>query len=215
MFTLATIMTCSLLYDFSLLGKRWSKVVKWTAFVVPVIGITIAMSLLLFQRSITRFNSILMRNEQIIEQPIQMETLTSRIVNESLQFITQKHQERFLLMTSFLKVHTAHFPSADFAGKSKHGKYGDCVMELDYAVGQIIDHLERLKIRDNTFIYFSSDNGGHLEEYSIDREFEGGYNGEFKGGKGQGMETRKKNFNIMIIDFHHYDCNQPSINLVN
>lgn len=163
-FTLATIMTFSLLYDFSKLGKRTSKAVKWTAFVVPVIGILITLSLLLFQQNITRLNSILMRNEEVIEQPIQMETLTDRIVNESLHFITQKHQERFLLMASFLKVHTAHFPSANFTGKSKHGKYGDCVMELDYAVGQIIDHLERLKIRDNTFIYFSSDNGGHIEE---------------------------------------------------
>ena len=57
---------------------------------------------------------------------------------------------------------------------------------LDWAIGQIIDQLDHLKIRDNTFIYFSSDNGGHLEEYSINREYEGGFNGQFKGGKGQG-----------------------------
>ena len=72
-----------------------------------------------------------MRNEEIIEQPIQMETLTSRLVNESIHFINKhSNKQRFLLMTSFLKMHTAHFPSEDFSGKSKHGKYGDCIMEL-------------------------------------------------------------------------------------
>lgn len=117
-----------------------------------------------------------------------MDTLTNRIIKESKNFISKQHQnnQSFLLMTSFLKMHTAHFPSAKFTGKSKHGKYGDCIMELDYAVGQIIDHLEKLKIRDNTFIYFSSDNGGHLEEFNLKGEYEGGYNGEFKGGKGHG-----------------------------
>lgn len=185
-FTLATIMTCSLLFDFSIFGKRTSKFVKWTTLVLSIFGILLTLTLLLFQKNITRFNSILMRNEKIIEQPIQMETLTDRILNESLSFITKQYNDnqRFLLMTSFLKVHTAHFPSTNFSGKSKHGKYGDCIMELDYAVGRIIDRLEQLKIRDNTFIYFSSDNGGHLEEYNVDHQYEGGYNGQFKGGKG-------------------------------
>ena len=153
---LSTILICSSLYNFSRLGKKTSKIVKWTAIVVSTIGIILVFGLLIFQKNIDRFNSILMRNEDIIEQPIQMDTMTDRIINESRQFIAKQHQnnEKFLLVTSFLKVHTAHFPNANFEGKSKHGKYGDCVMELDYAIGQIIDHLEELKIRDNTFIYF-------------------------------------------------------------
>lgn len=80
----------------------------------------------------------------------------------------------------------AHFPSDKFSGKSKFGKYGDCVLELDNAVGQILKVLQELNIENNTFVYFSSDNGAHLEEVNLNGEPEGGSNGIFRGGKGHG-----------------------------
>lgn len=41
----------------------------------------------------------------------------------------------FLLVLSYLHVHTALFASQGFAGKSQHGVYGDAVEELDWSVG--------------------------------------------------------------------------------
>ena len=41
----------------------------------------------------------------------------------------------FLLVLSFLHVHTALFSSKDFAGKSQHGSYGDAAEEMDWSVG--------------------------------------------------------------------------------
>ena len=38
-------------------------------------------------------------------------------------------------------------------------RYGDAVMELDYGVGQILGKLKQLGLDDNTFAFFSSDNG--------------------------------------------------------
>ncbi len=32
-------------------------------------------------------------------------------------------------------------------------------MELDYSIGQILNKLRSLKIQNNTFVFFSSDNG--------------------------------------------------------
>lgn len=77
-------------------------------------------------------------------------------------------------------------PTDEFKGKSKHGKYGDCLLEMDKAVGAMIDLLEELNIANNTFTYFSSDNGAHLEEVSRHGEPEGGSNGIYRGGKGHG-----------------------------
>lgn len=37
--------------------------------------------------------------------------------------------------------------------------YGDAVMELDYSVGQILSQIRNLGIQNNTFVFFSSDNG--------------------------------------------------------
>ena len=54
-------------------------------------------------------------------------------------------------------------------------------MEMDYGVGRVLDFLEKNNLKENTFVYFSSDNGGHLEEVGIDGEQEGGFNGIYKG----------------------------------
>jgi Sulfatase len=53
---------------------------------------------------------------------------------------------------------------------------------MDWGVGQIVNCLERLGVLNNTLIYFTSDNGGHVEE--IDHETgrrEGGWNGIYRG----------------------------------
>lgn len=49
--------------------------------------------------------------------------------------------------------------------------YGDAVMELDYSVGKILAQLDDLGIKNNTFVFFTSDNGaavmsgpGHSED---------------------------------------------------
>lgn len=38
-------------------------------------------------------------------------------------------------------------------------RYGDAVMELDYSIGQILSWLQKLGIENNTFVFFTSDNG--------------------------------------------------------
>ena len=54
-------------------------------------------------------------------------------------------------------------------------------MEMDNGIGNILDFLRDNNLRDNTFVYFSSDNGGHLEEVGLNGEQEGGFNGLYKG----------------------------------
>lgn len=43
----------------------------------------------------------------------------------------------FLLVLSYLHVHTALYASENFKGKSKHGLYGDAVEETDWSVGML------------------------------------------------------------------------------
>lgn len=67
-------------------------------------------------------------------------------------------------------------------GASAHGQYGDNVMEMDWSVGKMLDALDKHGVTDNTIVYFSSDNGGHIEEFNVvTQEREGGYNGIFSG----------------------------------
>ena len=41
-------------------------------------------------------------------------------------------------------------------------RYGDAVRELDDSVGRILQKLKDLSISNNTFVFFTSDNGGAL-----------------------------------------------------
>lgn len=48
-------------------------------------------------------------------------------------------------------------------------------------LGQIMQTLERLNLKQNTLVYMTSDQGPHLEEISIHGEMHGGYSSIYKG----------------------------------
>ena len=50
------------------------------------------------------------------------------------------------------------------------------ILEIDFAVGEIMEKLEKIEMDDDTLIYFTSDHGSH-----IDLGTDGGSNGNFKG----------------------------------
>src|SRR6202030_654418 len=46
-----------------------------------------------------------------------------------------------------------------FAGKTGFGDFPDALAEMDAHVGEILDAVDDLRIRDNTIVVFTSDNG--------------------------------------------------------
>ncbi|XP_074463062.1 steryl-sulfatase [Larus michahellis] len=144
--------------------------------------------LIFFFYHFRHLNCFLMRDHQIIQQPLSYENLTQRLTKEAMQFIGRNTNAPFLLVLSYLHVHTALYASKNFSGKSKHGLYGDAVEEMDWSVGQVLDVLEKYNLSDNTLVYFTSDQGAHVEEISSSGEVHGGYNGIYKGGKSMNWE---------------------------
>ncbi|XP_070814236.1 steryl-sulfatase [Chaetodon trifascialis] len=134
------------------------------------------------------FNCVLMRDHRVVEQPFAPENLTQRMTQEAVDFIERNSERPFLLFFSFLHVHTALFTSAAFRGTSSHGIYGDAVHEVDWIVGQIMQTLDRLRLRENTLVYLTSDQGAHLEEISARGEVHRGWNGIYKAGKSTNWE---------------------------
>ena len=70
-------------------------------------------------------NSILMRDYEVVEMPIRLHGVTTRLVQEGVEFMEkQVSDERpFLLFMSWLQVHTALHAVEPFAGNSKHGTF--------------------------------------------------------------------------------------------
>ena len=127
---------------------------------------------------------IVMRNFDIVQQPVDLTNFTHRLLHEVNNYLNQRYQDNqpFLLVVSWIQVHTALHASALHRGKSVHGRYGDEVEEMDWSIGQVLKTLDKLGMTDNTFVYMTSDNGGHVEE-RLYNEFgpQGGWNGIYSG----------------------------------
>jgi arylsulfatase A-like enzyme len=65
----------------------------------------------------------------------------------------------FYAYVPFTLVHFPTLPNPKFAGKTGYGDFPDSVAEMDAHVGDILDAVDALGIRDNTIVVFTSDNG--------------------------------------------------------
>ncbi|XP_053437134.1 arylsulfatase H [Nycticebus coucang] len=134
---------------------------------------------------VRRWNCILMRNHEIVQQPMREERVSSLMLKEALAFMERYKREPFLLLFSLLHVHTPLITREKFVGHSKYGLYGDNVEEMDWMVGKILDALDQNHAANRTLVYFTSDNGAWLESQNGVAQV-GGWNGVYKGGKGMG-----------------------------
>ncbi len=124
----------------------------------------------------------LWRDDKVIESPAQVETLTRRYTEEAVSFIQQNRDRPFFLYLSHTMPHTPVRPSPEFAGKSKHGPYGDVVEELDWSTGQVLDALRAAGIDEHTLVVFTSDNGPWVAG-SNKKRIKGGSAGPLRGAK--------------------------------
>jgi uncharacterized sulfatase len=103
---------------------------------------------------------------------------TALFTAEAVRFIEESGDERFFLYLAHKDPHQPFFPSAQFAGRSPAGPYGDAVSELDWSVGEIVAALRRTGLAENTLVVVTSDNGPWFE----------GSPGSLRGRKGQSYE---------------------------
>ncbi|MEP3389970.1 MAG: arylsulfatase [Reichenbachiella sp.] len=94
-----------------------------------------------------------------------------------------KDDNPFFMCVNFAKNHQPNLPSKQFAGKSPaKSKYADCVMEMDYNVGRVMDKIRDLGIEENTIVIYTVDNGAWQDVYP-----DAGYT-PFRGSKGTDRE---------------------------
>jgi arylsulfatase A len=121
----------------------------------------------------------LFRNNEVVEKaPVNQELLTRNYTNEATNWIKKNSSGPFMLYFAHTFPHIPLHASDEFIGKSRGGLYGDTVEELDWSVGQVLKALDDAGVADNTFVFFTSDNGPWFE----------GSSGAFRGRKGQTLD---------------------------
>jgi len=108
------------------------------------------------------WNVPLLKDQKIIERPADQTTITKRYGEQAVQFIKQNKDNPFFLYLPHNLPHVPLFRSQEFQGQSERGLYGDVIEEIDHTVGQILNTLRELELDQNTFVFFTSDNGPWL-----------------------------------------------------
>ncbi|MGK2863419.1 MAG: sulfatase family protein [Chitinophagaceae bacterium] len=83
-------------------------------------------------------------------------------------FIDKNLRQPFFLYYSLTEPHVPRMPSTMFKGKSGLGYRGDAILQIDWAVGEIMKQLDHPGITNNTLIIFTSDNGPVLDDGYLD-----------------------------------------------
>ena len=125
----------------------------------------------------------LMRDETVIERPADQHTVTRRYAEQAVSFIEANRDRPFFLYLPHTMPHMPLFRSESFRDRSSAGVYGDVIEEVDWAVGQVLETLERLDLAERTLVVFTSDNGPW-----ISYETHGGSAGPLRHGKGTTFE---------------------------
>ncbi|XP_072283591.1 arylsulfatase L-like [Pyxicephalus adspersus] len=159
--------------------------IPWIMFIFAFVGTIFFLYWYVAFAFLSHWNCILMRNFDIVEQPMDMDLKANQIVEETKSFITRKKNGPFLLFVSFLHIHTPYYTTKRFRGRSKHDLYGDNIEEMDWMVGEILETIKKESLRNNTLTYFTSDHGAYLEGMVGSPHLKG-YNGIYRGGKGMG-----------------------------
>jgi arylsulfatase A-like enzyme len=99
---------------------------------------------------------------EIIEKETDQRLLTRRYTEHAIRFINENKENPFFLYLPYTFPHVPLYASEEFEGTSKRGLYGDVVQEIDWSVGEILKVLRANGLEENTFVFFTSDNGPWL-----------------------------------------------------
>ena len=106
------------------------------------------------------------------------------LAKKGVEYVGQhaKTGKPFFLYLPLNSPHTPIVPTKDWQGKSGLGKYGDFVMETDWAIGQLMEALDKAGIVDNTLVIVTSDNGCSPAANVDDLEKQGHFPSELRRG---------------------------------
>lgn len=113
--------------------------------------------------------------------------IAETLAGKAVGFIKKYASSPFFLYFATQDAHVPRVPGKAFVGKSGMGARGDCLLEFDWCVGEILRTVENLGLSRNTLIVISSDNGPVVDDGYQDKAVEmlGNHKpgGIYKGGK--------------------------------
>lgn len=92
------------------------------------------------------------------------EDLADAWVNESNRWIEAHKDHPFFLYFASHDIHVPRVAHERFQGRTALGPRGDCIVEFDWCVGELMKTLDRLGLAERTLVVLCSDNGPVLDD---------------------------------------------------
>jgi arylsulfatase len=91
----------------------------------------------------------------------QRRLIDAEITRRSIDFMERsvKAKKPFFAYATITQPHLPSLPNPAFAGSTGNGDWADMLAEMDHNVGRMLDAIDRLGVRDDTIVIFTSDNG--------------------------------------------------------
>src|SRR4029079_2550896 len=88
-------------------------------------------------------------------------SMDKEITTRTVNFIQKNASagKPFFAYVCFSLVHLPALPNPEFAGRTGNGDWADCLAEMDYRTGQILDAIQQAGIEEEKIVIFASDNG--------------------------------------------------------
>jgi arylsulfatase A-like enzyme len=105
-------------------------------------------------------------------------TIDREITDQAIDFIKRKASAKqpFFAYLPYTQTHEPVDPHPDYNGKTGNGSFADVLAQTDAYVGELLDTIDKLGIKENTIFIFTSDNGRE----GVPRSF--GFTGPWRGG---------------------------------
>jgi arylsulfatase len=133
------------------------------------------------------------RDEKVVQKELLDYDLKINVDDElnrrTLSFIEKcaKNDEPFFIYHNHSLMHFPVVPREEYRGKSGHGDWADCLLQLDGDFGLLLDKLDELGLREHTIVIFAGDNGN--EEIQTDRGTAGFWEGSYFTGMEGSLRT--------------------------
>ena len=105
-------------------------------------------------------------------------TIDREITDQAIDFIKRKAKagQPFFAFLPYTQTHEPVDPHPDYYGKTGNGSFADVLAQTDAYVGELLDTIDKLGLKENTIFIFTSDNGRE----GVPRSF--GFTGPWRGG---------------------------------
>lgn len=133
--------------------------------------------------TLTKWKTPLYEDEEILEVPVDQRTVTRRYTQKAIDFVSAHKDEPFFVYLPHSMPHIPLYVPDDVRDPNVKNAYTNTIEHIDAEVGRLLNTLDELKLTENTYVVYTTDNGPWLQF-----KHHGGSAGPLREGKGTTFE---------------------------